>query len=241
MRILIVSDIHGNSAALEAIQEEYDACLCIGDLVDYGPDPRACIAWAREHATHIVRGNHDHGVAQRVPVRGMHGYRYLARTTRLWTGQILPERDRGYLAALPVCRSVGLAGARFFLVHATPRDPLDSYLMADRRAWARQIADVEADYVCVGHTHVQFALAIGHKTVINPGSVGQPRDGRWQAAYAVLEDGRIELKRVEYTIQQTVDGIGTMGIPGRAKRLASEVLRTGGSCLRWRGEAGGGE
>ena len=79
MRILVVSDIHANWPALEAIDEPHDVCLCLGDLVDYGPDPAACVRWAMEHADHAIRGNHDHGVAQGVPVTGERGYRYLTR------------------------------------------------------------------------------------------------------------------------------------------------------------------
>ena len=232
MRILIVSDMHGNSAAVESIREHFDACICMGDLVDYGPDPKGTIAWASAHATCIVRGNHDHGVAQQVPVKVGQGYRYLSRVTRVWTRQVLSESERRYLAGLPVCRYVSLGGKRFFLVHAVPQDPLDSYLPPNTHAWARQIADVDADYVCVGHTHVQFTLKIGNKTVINPGSVGQPRDGNWQAAYAVIEDGRIELKRVDYPLADTLDQVQAMGVPERARELAADIFRTGGSCLR---------
>jgi len=82
MRILLVADIHGNRAALSALAEPHDLCLFLGDLVDYGVEPGACIAWAREHAHHAVRGNHDHGAAQGVPVDGKGGFRYLTARTR---------------------------------------------------------------------------------------------------------------------------------------------------------------
>src|SRR5262245_40580557 len=75
MRILVVADIHANWPALAAINEPHDVCLCLGDLVDYGPDPGPCVRWAMEHATYAIRGNHDHGVAQRVLVMGDKGYR----------------------------------------------------------------------------------------------------------------------------------------------------------------------
>ena len=73
MRILVVSDIHGNWPALAAIDEPHDVCLCLGDLVDYGPDPARCVRWAMEHAHYAIRGNHDHGVAQGIPVAGREG------------------------------------------------------------------------------------------------------------------------------------------------------------------------
>ena len=80
MRILLISDIHGNWPALQAVATEtYDVCLCLGDLVDYGLEPAPCIAWVREHARCTVRGNHDHGVAQNVLVNGKVGYKYLSR------------------------------------------------------------------------------------------------------------------------------------------------------------------
>ena len=82
MRVLVVADIHGNRAALEAIQEPFDACVCIGDLVDYGPEPGPCVEWVRENALYCVRGNHDHGVAQDVAVSGVAGFRFLTSITR---------------------------------------------------------------------------------------------------------------------------------------------------------------
>src|SRR5215210_6812486 len=94
MRILVVSDIHANWPALAAIDEPHDVCLCLGDLVDYGPNPRECVRWAMEHATHAIRGNHDHGVAQGVPVQGETGYRYLTLASRplQWAGLDADER-----------------------------------------------------------------------------------------------------------------------------------------------------
>ncbi len=77
MRILSVADIHGNWPALQAINETFDTCLFLGDLVDYGLEPSPCIEWVQEHATYSVRGNHDHGVAQNVKVHGKSGFKYL--------------------------------------------------------------------------------------------------------------------------------------------------------------------
>src|SRR5215468_10008025 len=97
MRILVVSDIHANTAALAAIQEPFDVCLCLGDLVDYGPDPAPCVRWAMEHATYAIRGNHDHGVAQRVLVMGEKGYRYLTKCSRPLVWESLAPEERTYL------------------------------------------------------------------------------------------------------------------------------------------------
>lgn len=227
MRILVVSDIHANWPALAAIDEPHDVCFCLGDLVDYGPDPAECVRWAMEYAHHAIRGNHDHGVAQGVPVQGEHGYRYLTRASRpiQWTS-LAPE-ERTYLLQLPLTRRVTLDGVRFLLVHGTPRDPLDEYLMRDPATWAKRVENAEADVVCVGHSHQQFHLMAGDVTVLNPGSVGQPRDGDPRAAYAIIEDGRIELKRVSYPIDEIAARIEKADMPDRAKALLIQSLRLG--------------
>lgn len=227
MRILVVSDIHANWPALAAIDEPHDVCLMLGDLVDYGPDPAECVRWAMENVHHAIRGNHDHGVAQNVSVTGDQGYRYLTRVSRPLQWAALGPEERLYLLRLPLTRRVLLDGKRFLLVHGTPRDPLDEYLMRNPEAWERRVQSVEADIICVGHSHQQFNLRVGSKVVLNPGSVGQPRDGDPRAAYAIIEDGRIELKRIPYPVEETVDHIARSPLPEPAKRLLAESLRQG--------------
>lgn len=227
MRILVVSDIHANWPALAAIDEPHDVCLCLGDLVDYGPDPAACVRWAMENADYSVRGNHDHGVAQGVPVSGERGYRYLTRSSRPMMWDALAPEERRYLLQLPLTQRVTLGNKRFLLVHGTPRDPLDEYLMKDPATWAKRVQKVDADIVCVGHSHMQFHLAIDGVTVLNPGSVGQPRDGDPRAAYAVIEDGKISLRRVPYSIEDTIARLQNSPMPERAKELFSQCLRLG--------------
>src|SRR3954453_22166284 len=197
MRILVVSDIHGNWPALAAIDEPYDVCLCLGDLVDYGPDPARCVRWAMTHAHYSIRGNHDHGVAQGVPVHGEAGYRYLTRASRPLQWESLGPEEPRYLLQLPLTKRLTLGGKRFLLVHGTPRDPLDEYLMKDPETWAKRLQTADADIVCVGHSHMQFNLVAGGVVILNPGSVGQPRDGDPRAAYAIIDDGKIELRRVD--------------------------------------------
>ena len=102
MRILVVSDIHANWPALAAIDEPHDFCVCLGDLVDYGPDPLACVRWAMEHARYAIRGNHDHGAAQGIAVAGESGYRYLTRVTRPLVWESLGPEERRYLLQLPL-------------------------------------------------------------------------------------------------------------------------------------------
>lgn len=227
MRILVVSDIHANWPALAAINEPHDVCVCLGDLVDYGADPLRCVRWVMANCEYAIRGNHDHGVAQGVPVSGERGFRYLTRVTRPLMWEALGPDERRYLLELPLTQRFTLAGRTYLLVHATPRDPLDEYLMKDPDVWARRIQNTGADVVCVGHSHLQFNLNVDGVWVLNPGSVGQPRDGDPRAAYAVIDDDRIELKRVEYPVEEAVAGIERSPIPARAKRLLAHCLRTG--------------
>src|SRR5437588_5391233 len=102
MKILLLADIHANWAALQAINEPHDVCLCLGDLVDYGLEPRQCIDWVRQKTQHTVRGNHDHGVAQQIQVSGRAGFKYLTTVTRPLTQELITPEERRYLARLPV-------------------------------------------------------------------------------------------------------------------------------------------
>jgi putative phosphoesterase len=227
MRILVVADIHGNWPALQAINETYDACFCLGDLVDYALDPVPCLEWVRRHATHAIRGNHDHGVAQNVIINGKNGFKYLNGVTRSLTRDMLSEDDMRFLGRLPISRTVSVNGSRFLLVHASPRDPLDEYAPADVDFWRRRLQNVTADIVCVGHTHQPYVLDVDGKTVVNPGSVGQPRDGDPRASYAIIENGKVELKRVEYPVEEAVEKILAAPMPDLARQRLVDVLRTG--------------
>jgi len=230
MRILVVSDLHGNAPALRAIleRERFDLALNAGDLVDYGPFPAECVRWSMSHCAYTVRGNHDHGVAQNVEVVGDHGYRYLTRIARPFMWPDLGPRERRYLLELPLTLRIDLDGLRILMVHGTPRDPLDEYVMGLVEPWTARLRDYkDIDLAIVGHTHHQFLLDLGEKRVLNPGSVGQPRDGDPRAAYAIIEDGRIQLHRVEYPIEQTLAGYEALGLPEKANQLFRESLTHG--------------
>jgi len=227
MRILVVSDIHANIAALEALQERFDVCISLGDLVDYGTEPGPCIEWARKNVTYGVRGNHDHGAAQRVVVNGATGFRYLTGVTRQLTSEKLSEPDRRYLAALPVTKCLTLNGKRYLLLHATPRDPMDEFAPPEVDFWLKRLEGVDVDFVCCGHTHQPYILQAGKITIINPGSVGLPRDGDPRASYAVITDNVIELRRIDYEVDRAVGQIQSSPLPDRAKTMLAEVYRTG--------------
>lgn len=231
MKILILADIHANAQALAAfasMETSWDACLCVGDLVDYGVTPGPCVDWVREHATAWVRGNHDHAVAQRVPARGGNGYRALAAATRPLHWECLNDRQMGFLARMPVTRYVKLGKQTFYLVHGTPHDPLDEYLSDRPELWQKRLENVQADFVCVGHTHRPFHLDLNGTQLINPGSIGQPRDGDWRGSYAIVEDGQVSFHRFEYDVDAALQDIRDAGIADEAYQVAENALKLGG-------------
>lgn len=227
MRILLVSDLHANWPALEAVKEPFDLCLCLGDLVDYGCEPTPVIHWVRQNAHYCVRGNHDHMVAHNVMTNGAGGYRYLSGVTRPLSRERLTDADRRYLAGLPVTTYLTLDGWKYLLVHATPLDPLDEFAPPDADFWKKRIAGLDVDVVCVGHTHQPYTLQVGDTWIVNPGSVGLPRDGDPRAGYAIIENGKVTLKRVEYPVYKTLEALEASALPEQAKRMLTECYRTG--------------
>jgi diadenosine tetraphosphatase ApaH/serine/threonine PP2A family protein phosphatase len=168
-------------------------------------------------------------VAQNVIVNGRTGFRYLTGVTRMLTRERLASEDLRFLSALPVTRMITLEETRFLLVHATPRDPLDDYAVPDHDLWKKRLQDVEAEVICVAHTHQPYVLEVDDKLVINPGSIGQPRDGDPRASYAVIEDYRVELKRITYPVEETVRILRESPLQDDAKDMLAGVLRTGKS------------
>ena len=128
---------------------------------------------------------------------------------------------------------LAVGGKRVLLVHATPRDPMDEYAAADPAFWAPRLAGLGVDYVLCGHTHQAYTLDVGGITVINPGSVGLPRDGDPRAAYAVIDDGRVELKRVPYPVERTVKALAAGSFDPVAKQMLADLYRGGPYLSRW--------
>jgi len=144
------------------------------------------------------------------------------------TRRRLSAEGLAFLAHLPLTKYVTLDDTRFLLVHATPRNALHNYGPPDPAFWAPQLEEVDAEVICVGHSHEPFVLPVGDKLVINPGSVGFPRDGDPRASYAVIENRRVEIKRIEYPVENTVQKIQESELPDAAKQMLAETLRSGG-------------
>ena len=206
MRIAIISDVHANLAALEAIQEPYDLLFCLGDLVDYGPQPREAIHWVKERALRVVRGNHDHALAHEADCRCAPVMREASVTTRQWHARLLSPEDKEYLHGLPITERVAIAGASFHLAHAAPAGDLYDYQIvpdASDEVLSERIKGIDADFILLGHTHLPLLRKIGTTTIVNPGSVGQPRQGDPRASYAIWEDGEVEFHHGVYDIKRT--------------------------------------
>jgi putative phosphoesterase len=230
MRLLVVSDIHANWPALQAIREESDAVVCLGDIVSYGPFPRECVAWVRERAAHVIRGNHDTALSHGSDPGAAAHKRHLALATLEHHRRLLSVDEAAWLRDLPTEASFRMDDYRFRAFHATPTDHLYSYRITpdlDDEELKKEVADVRADIVLLGHTHLPMSRGAWTKVVLNPGSVGQPLDGDPRASYAVIEDGMAEIRRVEYDIEATAAGIKTMGITGDAAEALSRIFRTG--------------
>jgi putative phosphoesterase len=219
MRVLILSDVHANPWALRAVEADagpVHRILFAGDAVNYGPDPAACVDWLEQHGVVGVRGNHDHAVAFAVDPKASPAKEPLALAMRDWTRDQLDPIQAGWLLKLPRKLDCHLGGAKFVLVHGTPAEPLYDYRLQPEipdRLLEELLAGVKADVLIAGHTHLPVRRSLGSLRIVNPGSAGQPLDGDPRAAYAIWEDGAIELKRVEYDRSELFESLRRLPLP----------------------------
>jgi diadenosine tetraphosphatase ApaH/serine/threonine PP2A family protein phosphatase len=236
MRYAIISDIHGNLAAFQAVLSDInetgdiERIWCLGDIVGYGPDPKECIELLRQYDHVCVAGNHDWGALEKID---LNDFNPEAAAACRWTGQQLGPDEIDYLANLPLTLQEG----DFTLAHGSPREPIWEYLLSTYSA--RISFDYfQTRYCLVGHSHVpavfeQLAdskecfhtelspdapLILGeNRRIINPGGVGQPRDGDPRASYAIYdsEHGVIQHHRVPYDIAATQRKMAGYGLPPR--------------------------
>jgi predicted phosphodiesterase len=227
LKIVVISDIHGNFEALKALPEDYDELWVLGDLVNYGPQPAEVVEFVRQKASLVVRGNHDDAVAFDRDPRCSRAFRRAAEETHRYTASVLSDKQKEYLAGLPHYRWVQRSRWTFYLCHAVPSDPLYTYCGEDPGKWRKELAVTGADFLFVGHTHVQFSLGDGEQVVANPGSIGQPKDGRSSACYAAWENGSVFLRSYPYPIERTVKQIRAMPVSTQVQEFLVEVLQTG--------------
>ncbi|PYI88282.1 MAG: metallophosphoesterase [Verrucomicrobia bacterium] len=239
MRFAVLSDVHGNLEALQAVladarQHRCTHFVCLGDIVGYNADPSACIRIVRELDCPTVKGNHDE---QASLSDSSVDFNEMAEQAIMWTRAQLSEQDRSWLRCLPLQQSVH----DFTIVHATLNDPGDwGYVFTTTEAMA-SFAYQQTALCFFGHTHVQGAfirnvevtptvrdkigIDSGKQYLVNAGSVGQPRDGDWRAAYCIYlpDDNLVEQRRVPYEIDRTRKKVLAAGLP----RLLADRLVLG--------------
>lgn len=216
MKILIISDLHGNSEAISVLPKKYDQLWVLGDLVNYGPNPKEVIDFVRQRATFVVRGNHDHAIGFDTDPRCSDPYKAMAAEMSKITQNALTEDARAYLRTLPLSISSEIHGSRFYLCHASPTDPLFAYCPPESNDWEKEVHAVPPGCLLVGHTHIQFRRDIFGRTIVNPGSVGQPKTGAPHTCFATWEDGSIRFHSLPYPYEQTIEKI-------RRLQLSKEV------------------
>lgn len=227
MRILILSDIHGNLEALRSIREAWDQLWVLGDLVNYGPNPCEVVEFVRQNASIVVRGNHDHAIGAGLDPRCSRAFRGMARQMQVYTESVLSPDQKAYLAGLPLTARAKADSDTFFLCHAAPSDPLFLYLPPDSPQWPAEAALVDTGTLLVGHTHVPFLLETVSCRIANPGSAGQPKHGTPAACYALWEDGELSLKSCPYHLDETVRKLLTLPVDKQVAQHLGEVLRRG--------------
>jgi predicted phosphodiesterase len=237
MRIAVLSDIHSNLAALDAVRgdmPEVDEVWVLGDIVGYGPQPNEVIRALQEMGARSVLGNHDGAAIGTVDPSDFNPD---AARAIAWTGGVVDDNARAYLATLPEVRTDGDLTA----VHGSPRDPIWEYVISPSIA-AINFGAFETRLCLFGHTHIPIVFHADDRRVhvvpalpgdpvtmdagramINPGSVGQPRDGDPAAAYLILDTERslAEFRRVSYDVHLTQKLMREVDLPARlAERLA---------------------
>jgi predicted phosphodiesterase len=228
-RVAVISDVHANRHALESVlaaveRDGPDEIWCLGDLVGYGPRPNECCATVAERAPLCLAGNHDLVV---LGTLGLEDFAGDAAAAAAWTRGVIDDESRAFLGSLPSqARAEGAA-----LFHGSGRDPVWEYVLGEEAAWWTFQATTEP-LVLVGHSHVPLAISFAGdalaggiaaagteidldraRWLLNPGSVGQPRDGDPRAAYLLLEGGRASFRRVDYPIEQTQAEMRDAGLP----------------------------
>jgi len=222
MKIGIISDIHSNLPALEAVLGALhgagaDLMYCLGDTVGYGPCPNECVDLVRQHCGIVLKGNHDSGLIGETEVEDFNHY---GLTAIRWSQNRVTAENKKYLESLPlVAAENGVT-----LAHASPSRPGEWSYILTLRAARDNFPAFNTDICFIGHTHVPIVinedLTIGKFTsrtrcIINVGSVGQPRDGNPDAACGLYDtaSGEYSLRRVPYDIQKTADRIVSEGLP----------------------------
>jgi len=235
MKLLVLADIHSNRAALEAIleKEEYDAVLCLGDLVDYGPEPRSVIKIIRQISSFTIMGNHDLSLAYNKGCVGC--TEFFEKITLASRNNIyyrFTEEELNYLKKLPDKILVELDGINILMVHGTVKKPYEGYITPSTpphiiEEEMHYEGNKKIDLILFGHSHIPMDYQLHDYRIINPGSVGFPRGGDPRASYVVIEDGEIHFRKAKYNVEETINGLKNMNLPEDIFDYLSKLLKRG--------------
>lgn len=229
MKVVIFSDLHANLEALQKLDQECDELWFVEDIVDYGPNPREAVSFVKEKCRRFVRGNHDHAVAYHADCRCNPVNKRLSVATREWTWTVIGQAEIDFLQAMPLTQSFKWEGREVLMVHASPKDPLYGYVMpaiTDNQL-EKLVQAVAAEVIILGHSHFPMLRRVGEKWVLNPGSLGQPRDGQPTGSYLVWEDGQFKHNRAAFPVEATVRKIFSLPLALEIKTDLATILRTG--------------
>lgn len=235
--IAILSDIHGNIEALDAVLSDLrhqpcDLILCAGDLVGYGPHPNEVIERIKALNIQTVMGNYDEAIGFKLPACGCHidnpRQKELSRHSLKWSIDHTLPANREFLRSLPESLSLQIAGKSVFLLHASA-DSISEYIyQVDTDRLEQILQETEEDIYIYGHTHYPFIMPLGTKWVVNAGSVGRPKDGDTRACYMRLQIGNDQIQgeicRVAYDVEKVISDIERSGLDP----AFGEFLRNGG-------------
>jgi putative phosphoesterase len=230
LKIAVISDIHSNLDAFEAVianLPEHQEVVCLGDIVGYGPQPNEVVERLQQlEPNAVLMGNHDYAVV----TGDSEGFSAHAAEAVEWTRRKISPDNQSYLASLKPSARLERDGRSLALFHGSPRGPLTEYVFPGiQQATAREVVEEGgASIVLLGHTHMPMLYAFDSEMLGNPGSVGQPRDGDCRASFAILSvmeaEISFEIRRVEYNIESVADKIIQAGLPRfLAYRLYSGV------------------
>lgn len=232
-KLVLISDIHANLPAFEAVLDDlnsiqYDSIICLGDIVGYGPHPTECISLIKELKIQCVKGNHDAGVSGELTERH---FRNPNRSLIKQTREMLTDKDLKWLRNMPY--TLTSDENEWFAVHASPNNPTRWEYLESAIKIRGLLKNVDYKFCLIGHTHIPAFVSqkFGEKSIqdngkylINPGSIGQSRDGDYRASYCILDtqQNTLDFKRVEYNLEKVVNDLEMLGF---SRKDAEHLMR----------------
>lgn len=227
MQIAILSDIHSNLPALEAIfsylkSHNIEKIFCLGDIVGYGPFPNECIELVRQKCFRTISGNHDLAQLKKIPIKN---FNKMGKKTLLWTEKIITEENKKFLETLPL----NVIWQNLTFVHASPLNPENFQYIFTYQEAEEAFRGFKTSICFIGHTHIPALISedlsstkLEHEKrfIINVGSVGQPRDGIPKTSFGIFDtkEWMYQNIRLEYDIQKTIDALKKFKLPSILSR-----------------------